>query len=79
MFQVFKLNSDEGPMSRPLRGPGLIPGQPMWDLLWIRWQSDSFISQYFSFCPVNIIPPILHTDSFPLIHSFIHLSITNTI
>lgn len=58
------------------RGLGLIPSQSMWDFLWTQWQWESFISQYFSFCPFNIIPPILHTDSFSLIHSFICLSPT---
>jgi hypothetical protein len=29
------------------RGPGSIPGQSMWDLLWTKWHWDRFFPKYF--------------------------------
>jgi hypothetical protein len=31
----------------------------MWHLWWIKWHWDKYLSEFFGFSPVNIIPPWL--------------------
>jgi hypothetical protein len=39
------------------RVTGSLLGQSMWDLWWAKWQWDRFLSEFFGFSAVNIIPP----------------------
>jgi hypothetical protein len=47
--------------SLQIGGPGLIPGQSMWDLCCTKWHGNTFLSRVLQFSPVTIIPPTLHT------------------
>ena len=42
------------------RRPGF---NPRWDLCWKKGHWERAFTQYFSFPPVSIIPPLLHTHS----------------
>lgn len=44
-------------------GPGSVLGHYMWDMLWTKWHWDRFLSDYLSFPPIIIIPPMPHAHS----------------
>ena len=68
-YVTFSLMADNG-------DPGSIPDQSMWNLLWTKWHSDRFLSQYFNFpCqyhstnapyPFIHLPPTLHNFFLPV-------------
>jgi len=50
--------------------PGSVTVQSAWDLWWTKWHCDRFFSQYFSFPPVSVYPPMLSR------HFHLHVALT---
>ena len=52
-------------------GPCSVSGHYVWDVLWTKWHWVRFFSEYLSFPPLIIIPPMPHA------HSLMHHWYTN--